>query len=85
LCRGTGSVPPGVAEVYNRDESKPTKKLTQEHVAHLRELSSPWPSEAPTRPEVIKRAEKIRRGTFWGMILAGTMLVGVLVGVATHC
>jgi hypothetical protein len=78
-------VPSGVAAVFNREEARPTRRLSEEHVSDLREASSPWPSEPITRPAVLKKAEKIRTLTVWVMAISAAVFLGLMLGIFGHC
>lgn len=74
LCAGTGHVPSGVARIYVREETRATTRMP---ARQLDEMRRPWPSEFPTAPATLKRADIIRKVVFWTTLGVLAVFTGV--------
>jgi hypothetical protein len=74
LCQGTGQVPEGVANIYNREEMRATAKMPASRIERIL-----FPEEDPTKPAVIRKAE--RRVQIIRLILLAALALALGVGI----
>ena len=79
LCAGTGEVPDGVARVYVREETRATTRVSKKYVDQFR-----WPDEVPTKPDVIRIAERRKTVLMLALVVAAVAILSGIVALIRY-
>jgi hypothetical protein len=81
LCMGNGEVTEGVAKIYEREETRSTTKLSTDY---LHSLANRFQPEPITKPDVLKKAEQVRKIGFWILIMFLALAIGITLGMSVR-